>query len=195
MRTAPTGPAGLPLLGAGLHLSPEDGACLMEYASVLAGERFSDSPRCTDPTLATLARLVNDSTTDGGRQRLAGLAPRLAAAGPTDAVAEAALVLEVVRRVHRAVGGSPRLDRDLGRARRRLHRRTTSPRAGLRTRALDLAHRRGAARHRLSDAVGATAALPSAVRDVVLYDVLAAGLDRVRATAPQREPSPFTAHL
>lgn len=26
----------------------------MKYASVLAGERFSDSPRCTDPTLAAL---------------------------------------------------------------------------------------------------------------------------------------------
>jgi hypothetical protein len=183
------------VLGAGLHLNPEDGACLMEYASVLAGVRFSDTPRCTDPTLATLARLVNDATTDKGRQRLAGLAPRLAAAGRTDAVTEATVVLEVVCRLHRAVGVSPRLDRQLGRARRRLRRRTACQEPGLRTRALDLAHRRGAARHRLALAVGATAALPPAVRDAVLYDVLAAGLDCFPATAPHRDPAAFTVHL
>jgi hypothetical protein len=47
----------------------------MELASYLAGERWSDHPRCTHPLLAGLARLVNDYTSDAGRQRLAALIP------------------------------------------------------------------------------------------------------------------------
>ena len=43
----------------------------MEFASYLAGERWSDHPSCTHPLLARLARLVNDYTSDAGRQRLA----------------------------------------------------------------------------------------------------------------------------
>ncbi len=47
----------------------------MELVSFLAGERWSDRPACTHPLLASLARLVNDSTTDAGRQRLTALLP------------------------------------------------------------------------------------------------------------------------
>jgi hypothetical protein len=47
----------------------------MELASFLAGERWSDHPGCTHPLLATLARLVNDHTTDAGRRELAPLVP------------------------------------------------------------------------------------------------------------------------
>lgn len=54
----------------------------MEFTSILAGERFSDHPRCTDPVLATVARTVNDYSTDGGRQRLAVLASDLTTATP-----------------------------------------------------------------------------------------------------------------
>jgi hypothetical protein len=64
-------PTALPILAAGRHRSPRHGACLMEYTSVLAGERFSDSPRCTDPVLAAVARAVNDYSTDAARQRIA----------------------------------------------------------------------------------------------------------------------------
>jgi len=70
-------PAGLPALPTGRHRDPEQGSCLMEYVSVLAGERFSDHPPCTHPTLARLARQVNDAATDTGRPRLARLAPGL----------------------------------------------------------------------------------------------------------------------
>ncbi|HEY2204782.1 MAG TPA: hypothetical protein VGH99_09950, partial [Pseudonocardia sp.] len=52
---------GLPGLEAGSHARPEQGACLLEYVSVLAGERFSDRPRCVDRRLASLARAVNDA--------------------------------------------------------------------------------------------------------------------------------------
>lgn len=64
-------PAGVPVLARGKHKNPRKGACFMELASYLAGERWSDNPRCTHPLLASLARLVNDGTTDAGRSRLA----------------------------------------------------------------------------------------------------------------------------
>ena len=76
----------------------------MEYASKLAGEPFSDHPRCTDPMLATLARMVNDATSDGGRQQLACLGPDLASAARTDAVCSATLVLTTLRRVQEGTG-------------------------------------------------------------------------------------------
>ena len=65
----------VPMLGKCKHRSPRRGACFMELASYLAGERWSDHPRCTHPLLAALARAVNDATTDGARPRLAGLIP------------------------------------------------------------------------------------------------------------------------
>ena len=60
-----------PILSPGKHRSPRTGACFMELASLLAGERWSDHPACTHPLLAALARHVNDHTSDAGRQRLA----------------------------------------------------------------------------------------------------------------------------
>ncbi len=69
-------PDQLPLLTRGWHRGPEDGACVMEYVSVLAGGRFTDHPRCTPPALAALARLVNDRIVDDSvRSQLALLAP------------------------------------------------------------------------------------------------------------------------
>jgi hypothetical protein len=68
-------PALLPTLSAGKHRNPRKGACFMEFASLLAGERWSDHPACTHPLLAAVARHVNDYTSDAGRSRLAGLIP------------------------------------------------------------------------------------------------------------------------
>jgi hypothetical protein len=65
----------VPVLSRGKHKSPRRGACFMEFASYLAGERWSDHPACTHPLLAQLARLVNDHTSDARRRRLAGLVP------------------------------------------------------------------------------------------------------------------------
>jgi hypothetical protein len=64
-----------PILSPGKHRSPRTGACFMELASLLAGERWSDHPACTHPLLAAVARHVNDHTSDAGRQRLADLIP------------------------------------------------------------------------------------------------------------------------
>ncbi len=67
----------VPVLSRGKHRNPRKGACFMELASYLAGERWSDHPRCTHPLLAALARGVNDLTSDAGRSQLAGLIPNV----------------------------------------------------------------------------------------------------------------------
>lgn len=75
MATNGMAPDLLPVLTRGKHRSPRRGACFMELASFLAGERWSDHPQCTHRLLAGVARMVNDSTSDAGRQGLAGLIP------------------------------------------------------------------------------------------------------------------------
>jgi hypothetical protein len=68
-------PEMLPILSRGKHRNMRKGACFMEMASVLAGERWSDHPKCTQPLLAELARYVNDCTSDNNRHHLAVLIP------------------------------------------------------------------------------------------------------------------------
>jgi hypothetical protein len=68
-------PDGVPVLSRGRHRSPRRGACFMEFASYLAGERWSDHPSCTHPLLAQLARRVNDLIGDAERQHLVPLIP------------------------------------------------------------------------------------------------------------------------
>ena len=72
---AVTLPDVVPVLSSGKHRNPRKGACFMEMASYLAGERWSDHPACTHPLLASLARLVNDSLPDQDRPRIVGLIP------------------------------------------------------------------------------------------------------------------------
>lgn len=65
----------MPVLSAGKHRNPRQGACFMEFASYLAGERWSDHPPCTHPLLAFLARGVNDFSSDEARSRLVPMIP------------------------------------------------------------------------------------------------------------------------
>src|SRR5699024_3596817 len=60
----------MPLLARGRHRNPRRGACFMELVSYLAGETWSDSPECTDESLAHLARMVNDFSSDADRPQL-----------------------------------------------------------------------------------------------------------------------------
>lgn len=71
-------PDGMPVLSRGRHAGPEEGACLMEYVSVLAGEPFSDQPACVEPLLIRLAWAVNDASPPPVRAKLVLAAPRLA---------------------------------------------------------------------------------------------------------------------
>ena len=54
----------------GGHASPDRGMCVMELASVLAGEPFSDHPRAVCPVIASVLRAYNDRVDDERRQRL-----------------------------------------------------------------------------------------------------------------------------
>jgi len=61
----------------GAHREPEDGMCVMELASVLAEEEFSDAPDCVDPTIAAYLRALNDRIPIRQRQRLGPYARRV----------------------------------------------------------------------------------------------------------------------
>lgn len=87
MTTLPRPP--VPLLSPGAHLTADDGACLMEAVSVAANLPWSDAPACTPALLGLLARLVNDASSDEGRQRLGSLIPGLAASSGPDALVSA----------------------------------------------------------------------------------------------------------
>jgi hypothetical protein len=65
----------------------------MEMASYLAGERWSDHPTCTHALVASVARLVNDNTSDENRSRLAELIPSVVGLTTTDPRADARIAL------------------------------------------------------------------------------------------------------
>jgi hypothetical protein len=73
---AVTVPAAMPVLSRGKHRNPAKGACFMEYTSLLAGEPFSDAPRCVDGVLAAVLRGANDQLSDIDRPRLLPLIGR-----------------------------------------------------------------------------------------------------------------------
>lgn len=105
-------PDGIPVLSRGRHHSPRRGACFMEMASVLAGERWSDHPSTTHPLLGQLARQVNDQTSDVERQQLTVLIPSVVdrrgndATWLTVAVAVAAsVILDVPEPSQRVLAG------------------------------------------------------------------------------------------
>lgn len=70
-------------LSRGRHSSPEHGACVMELASMLAGECFSDHPRSVSRPIASFLRGYNDLLDDRRREDLYGYAARaVGTAGP-----------------------------------------------------------------------------------------------------------------
>ena len=83
----------LPILSRGKHRNSRKGACFMEMASVLAGEKWSDHPRCTHPLLADLARHVNDATSDENRHQLAVLIPEVVGLTSDDPRVDARIAL------------------------------------------------------------------------------------------------------
>ena len=86
-------PDELPMLSRGKHRSPRKGACFMEFASYLAGERWSDHPACTHPLVAAVARNVNDYTSDEARPKLAVLVPSVIGLTTDDLHADARIAL------------------------------------------------------------------------------------------------------
>lgn len=90
-----TTPDLVPILSRGKHRSPRKGACFMELASYLAGERWSDHPACTHPVLAALARDVNDHVGDAARNRLSRLIPEVIGLSGDDPRVDAWIAREV----------------------------------------------------------------------------------------------------
>ncbi len=93
LRSTTSIPEMLPVLSRGKHRNPRRGACFMEFASFLAGERWSDHPACTHPLLAEVARNVNDLTSDSGRPLLASLIPSVVGLSTDDPRADARIAL------------------------------------------------------------------------------------------------------
>lgn len=84
----------LPQLTPGRHRNPRKGACFMEFASYLAGEPWSDNPKCTHPRLAQLARLVNDLSPDAERAKLVPLIPSVIGVRGSDPLFDLVVVVE-----------------------------------------------------------------------------------------------------
>jgi hypothetical protein len=85
----------VPVLSRGKHRNLRKGACFMEFASLLAGEPWSDHPDCTHPLLAALARDVNDHLGDEARREIAPLVPEVIGLNLRDPIIDARLAREV----------------------------------------------------------------------------------------------------
>ena len=64
-------------LAQGAHSSPEEGVCVVELASVIAKEEFSDRPECVCPLIASFLRGWNDRASHAERQLLGPYAARI----------------------------------------------------------------------------------------------------------------------
>ncbi|HET7385559.1 MAG TPA: hypothetical protein VFX00_11015 [Pedococcus sp.] len=85
----------MPVLSRGKHRNPRKGACFMELASYLAGEKWSDHPACTHRLLAALARDVNDHVGDAARRELAPMIPEVIGLRSDDPRVDAWIAREV----------------------------------------------------------------------------------------------------
>ena len=75
-------------LGRGKHASPAEGACVMELASMLAGEPFSDHPISVCPVIGSFLRAYNDSIDDEHRQDLYPYAAKVVGSRASEEVRE-----------------------------------------------------------------------------------------------------------
>ncbi len=77
-------------LGSGSHKNFDDGMCVMEAVAYVAGEPFSDHPKCASPVLSAFLRQFNDRLpNDKLRTELLGpLVPKLVGSKASPAVEE-----------------------------------------------------------------------------------------------------------
>jgi hypothetical protein len=78
-------------LARGRHGSPADGACVMELASMLAGESFGDHPASVCPVIGSFVRAYNDAIDDERRQDLYRFASAVVGSRASRAVQRARL--------------------------------------------------------------------------------------------------------
>ncbi len=91
-------------LSKGKHTSPEDGACVMELASMLSGEPFTDHPASVCPVIGSFLRSYNDSIDERRRQSLYEYASRVVGSRGSHRVQEerAARLAEWAEEMHRS---------------------------------------------------------------------------------------------
>jgi hypothetical protein len=97
-------------LSPGRHPSPKHGACVMELASMLAGEPFTDHPRSVSRPLASFLRGYNDMLSDERRQdlyRYAALAVGTSGCDEVEAARAAHLVAWADARARQRARWSP----------------------------------------------------------------------------------------
>ncbi|MEV5436484.1 hypothetical protein AB0K80_10675 [Streptomyces sp. NPDC052682] len=178
--SAPRSPDGLPEPGRFSHLHPDDGACLMEAAALLATGRLTDSPPGTHPVLAGLARAVNDAVGDTTRRALWPLAADLADARPADRAYGPLLVGTVVDAARRVRPGSRRLRRHSTADHARAARLARAGTPGRGARLADLLWWRGPGHHHLEHALRVLLTAPDADARLagLLRDAVAAATGR-----------------
>jgi hypothetical protein len=193
--SADDAPDGMPVLEAGAHRDARSGSCVMEYVSVLAGERFTDRPRCTHPAVAALAWQVNDAVSHEARQQLGMRAVDLVGAGRDldgpvrpvvlAAVARAGLRLDPTSRFFTRLARRVEEAQDRA-AQRRAEGRDAGDGSG--GRIATLLHV-GPVNHACAHLLVASraAGLDATARDAVLVDLLDDCLAAVRA---ERTPAP-----
>jgi hypothetical protein len=76
-------------LSKGKHSSPDDGACVMELASMLAGEPFTDHPASVCPVIGSFLRSYNDAIDERRRQSLYEYASRVVGSRASHRIHEA----------------------------------------------------------------------------------------------------------
>ena len=64
-------------LSVGKHKGPEEGMCVMEMVSFLAGDEWSDMPQCACPILSGFCQRINDRFGQEQRDELQTLVPML----------------------------------------------------------------------------------------------------------------------
>lgn len=96
-------------LSAGKHRAPAGGVCVMELASMLAEERFSDRPKCVSRVVGAFLRTYNDGIDADSRQDLYAFAARAVGTKARRAVERRRvdMCLELAARRSRAAGRPP----------------------------------------------------------------------------------------
>lgn len=90
------------VLKSGGHTDGSDEFCVMEAVAYVAGEPWSDHPKCASQTIGAFARSFNDNLDDEGRQRLAPFVLKMVGTntGPEDEDKRRWLVADWMTHVH-----------------------------------------------------------------------------------------------
>jgi hypothetical protein len=177
-------------LGRGRHATPGGRGCLMELASVLAGETWSDHPATVHPVVAAVARVVNDWVSEQDRARLQQLVPAMIGTATDDieSYARLALICSTAALDAERVRSHPEVSAEVESARRMAQRALSAPTGAFVTRLFAAApkaqrwYRRTAVRQAALSAAAMAGPTPS--DHVALCDLL-----RACVLALRREPA------